>query len=438
MKPDELGVVGVQSPRAYMGGERRRRVGVFGGPLDSGNNGVSALGLSSVAGLVGADSSIDVTLFGYTDGSRRALLPVTGSGVDVGLVGCYSSRRIYRSGSLTRVRLAAALGFRSDPMVKQISGLDAILDISGGDSFADLYGAKRFSDIVAPKLLALQLGVPLILLPQTYGPYRSSASREAAAAILGSARQVWARDARSLNAVAEMLGAKFDPGRHRQGVDVAFGLPAREPEDADVRESVRALRSRHGILVGLNVSGLLYNDESGGSRFGLRHRYSELIHAIVSALLERKDLGIIVVPHVRSASVDCDAAVGGMIRAALPSRVQARVLTLPVLDAMECKHVIGTCDWFCGTRMHACIAAISQGVPAAAIAYSDKTAGVFETAGVGECVIDPRRAGIAESVSGTLAGLDTRAETRVRLREGSRAVQSTLRDQFASIVRAIG
>ncbi len=40
--------------------------------------------------------------------------------------------------------------------------------------------------------------------------------------------------------------------------------------------------------------------------------------------------------------------------------------------------------------MHSTIAALSRGVPTAAIAYSDKTKGVFETCGQGDEVFDPR------------------------------------------------
>ena len=40
--------------------------------------------------------------------------------------------------------------------------------------------------------------------------------------------------------------------------------------------------------------------------------------------------------------------------------------------------------------MHACIAALSQGIPAFGIAYSDKFRGVFESVGAANLVADPR------------------------------------------------
>ena len=60
------------------------------------------------------------------------------------------------------------------------------------------------------------------------------------------------------------------------------------------------------------------------------------------------------------------------------------------MTATEVKWVISNCDHFCGTRMHACIAAISQGIPTSAIAYSGKTEGVFASVGCESYVIDPR------------------------------------------------
>ena len=47
----------------------------------------------------------------------------------------------------------------------------------------------------------------------------------------------------------------------------------------------------------------------------------------------------------------------------------------------EAKSYISGLDFFCGSRMHACIAAFSSGVPVLPIAYSRKFAGVFGSLG---------------------------------------------------------
>jgi polysaccharide pyruvyl transferase WcaK-like protein len=45
------------------------------------------------------------------------------------------------------------------------------------------------------------------------------------------------------------------------------------------------------------------------------------------------------------------------------------------------KSYISGMDFFCGSRMHACIAAVSSGVPTVPISYSRKFTGLFESLG---------------------------------------------------------
>jgi polysaccharide pyruvyl transferase WcaK-like protein len=59
----------------------------------------------------------------------------------------------------------------------------------------------------------------------------------------------------------------------------------------------------------------------------------------------------------------------------------------------EIKYIIGLCDFFIGSRMHACIAAISQNIPTVGLAYSKKFEGVFESVGLGDCLADMRNCG---------------------------------------------
>jgi polysaccharide pyruvyl transferase WcaK-like protein len=70
-------------------------------------------------------------------------------------------------------------------------------------------------------------------------------------------------------------------------------------------------------------------------------------------------------------------------------------------DQHEIKYVIGRCDFFIGARMHACIAALSQAVPAIGLAYSRKFIGVMESIECGELTADLRELdndGVMETV----------------------------------------
>ena len=414
-----------------------RALGVFGCPLDTGNRGVSALGLSIVHGLRQVAPEARITLFDYGRGVRERHLAIGKGECDVRLVGAYHTRRLHRAESLLQLRAFARAGLaRLHPRTALLRSLDAVLDISGGDSFSDLYGAERFAAVAMPKLLALELGLPLLLAPQTYGPFREVAHRAQAASILRRARGVWARDPRSFEVVRSLLGGHFDPQRHRSGVDVAFGLPARPPSDAELRDGLAKRRERAGLLVGLNVSGLLYHaSPKEAAAYGLQCDYRALVQELMQTLLAIPEAELLLVPHVRSPGRDCDEKACADVHRTLGPGDAERVLLLPAtLEADEVKWVIGHTDWFCGARMHACIAALSQGVPTAALAYSDKTLGVFETAGVGQGVVDPR-ADLAPVVLARIREeLAAREERAAALRAALPGLQQRWREQFEAMV----
>ena len=70
---------------------------------------------------------------------------------------------------------------------------------------------------------------------------------------------VWARDRSSLDVVRELVGDRFDPERHRCGVDLAFLLPACAPVASS--GALRRWLERDGERVAINASGLLHNPD---------------------------------------------------------------------------------------------------------------------------------------------------------------------------------
>ncbi len=418
------------------------RVGLFGCPLDTGNAGVSALGLSTMLGLLRAAPNVQFTMYDYGIGERECTIELGEQQTHARLVGCYNSRRYWRTTNLTQMLYAARLGIGGlHPATRPMCGLHAILDISGGDSFADIYGPRRFNDVTLPKELAVQLGVPLVLLPQTYGPYTSPIARARAAAVVRGARQAWARDQRSYEVLCELLGSDLDSARHRSGVDVAFALPPCRPGDGSVTDRIETIITSGTTLVGLNVSGLLYNRPGDDiSRYGFRTSYRALIERLTNELLALPGTALMLTPHVMPARamVDDDSTACDDLYRTLPVDVRDRVVLLPRdWNVMELKWAIGKCAWFCGTRMHSCIGALSQGVPTAAIAYSDKTLGVFQTAGVGDCVVDPRAEDEDSLIRRIMQGYQERQVIRSTLGNALPSIRTRMDEQFRSIVEGI-
>src|SRR5690606_11977077 len=104
------------------------------------------------------------------------------------------------------------------------------------------------------------------------------------------------------------------------------------------------------------------------------------------------------------------------VLASLEPRLIPRVHILEgEYDQSELKHIIGNCNFFIGSRMHSCIAALSQGIPAVGVAYSRKFAGVFESVCMNDWVVDLRTITTEEAVARTIALLLTRGEARATL-----------------------
>jgi colanic acid/amylovoran biosynthesis protein len=392
-------------------GEPQVRLCISGAALDTGNFGVSALGISVLAGLLERLPEAQIILFDF--GRGRGPLDVR-LPIDAGSVqrqGAWFSKRLDQPENLITGALQAAVGLQRNPNVRALKEATAALDISGGDSFSDIYGLRRFVLVALRKRLALHLGTPLLLLPQTYGPFRDPRARSIARDILRRADRAWARDPESFQRLRELLGADFDPARHLESVDVAFALPAQRPEPWPPADRWWI---QEGPLVGLNVSGLLCNDPAVANRLGLRADVMAATIALIERLLA-DGVRVVLIPHARGGSAESDDLACQQVLARMdPTGTRLRILP-DGFGASETKWFIANTDWMMGGRMHATIAALSSAVPVAGIAYSDKFAGVFQRCGVGDQALDARRLTTGDLVDAAWASWEQRGEVRHRL-----------------------
>jgi colanic acid/amylovoran biosynthesis protein len=371
------------------------RLCLIGMAPDTGNLGVSALCASVLSGLFEHSPTALVTVWDGKRGVRPFVWELGGKSIKMSRCGAYHTKRIYRNECLSNIRFCALFGGLWNGGAQSICSSDAILDISGGDSFTDMYGPWRFRAVTMPKLIALERRKTLVLLPQTYGPFIKSSTRDTAQKIVRSSVMAWARDERSFEVLKDLLGDSFDPCRHRVGVDVAFGLPVAVPDEKIIAKQREWFEDEFTPLVGVNVSGLLLNRlQESSVRYGFRADYRDVILAFLLRLLKESEARVLLIPHVVTppGHYESDIEACETIASAFQGRFENRVSVAPVVhDPCEVKWIIGQCDWFCGTRMHSTIAALSQGVPTSAISYSPKTLGVFESCSLGAHVADPRK-----------------------------------------------
>lgn len=360
-------------------------IALLGHSPNSDNLGVGALTVSHLAIVrrVAAQMGLGVRFRIFTGFDAR--VPYV-SGEDVEIVRMRTRRFVLPRGGL-RDALRAC---------------DLVLDITGGDSFADIYGARRFVMSSLPKLVALAARRPLVLSPQTIGPFGRAWTRPVARYIVNHARAVVARDGKT----ADFVGALAPSARLAEATDVAFALPY------DPQPRAPGARPR----IGLNVSGLLFNGGySRDNMFGLTVDYAALVRSLVGRFLGETGGEVHLVSHVISEAfeVEDDYRVCQRLGAEFPQAVVAPRFESP----SQAKSYISGMDLFAGARMHACIAAFSSGVPVVPMAYSRKFAGVFGSLGY-DLVADCQAETEAQIVSKAMDAWARRDELRAKAEAG--------------------
>ena len=358
----------------------------------SDNLGVGALTVSGIEILrkvardVGCD--LEITIFDWT-GTRAPYV----HGNDLRIIDLDGRSMINPKGYLASARKA-----------------DLVIDIGGGDSFADIYGGRRLNRVFLLKALTHLAGTPLVVAPQTIGPFTKPASRRLATASLKRSAIVASRDAMSTKAAREMGIADV-----LEASDVALRLPYDPP----------APRPEGGpVKVGINVSGLLMNGGyTGKNEFGLTSDYPELMRDLVRHFQSRSEgCEVHLVPHVlpehgaRTHGED-DYAANEILAKEFPGVVEAPRFQSP----SEAKSYIAGLDFFMGARMHACIAAFSSGVPVVPMAYSRKFAGLFGTLGYDhtvDCTSETREAILAKVIAAFEDRATLETQRAAALKEG--------------------
>ena len=299
--------------------------------------------------------------------------------------------------------------------LNQLLSCDAVLDVSAGDSFANIYGDETFWYQTQVKLLCLELGLPLVLMPQTYGPYSNEESKDIAVDIISRASLVCSREQQGLEEVGNLCHDR--PAQRLYRVpDMAFLL---EPTKTELPSSFERALHNDQPCIALNISGLLYYS---GKNFRLQANYQELSQQIIQWALSIPNSYVLLVPHVvpptlypgskltnvagadRTDSVACKEIVSK-----LSPGQSARVGVLPdPKDPARAKYAMKLCDYFIGARMHAYIGASSQCVPGTLFAYSKKAEGLANLMGVGDSVVDLR----SDSIPQILQKIDAQYQRR--------------------------
>ena len=419
------------------------KVAVLGAAFNTPNMGVSVLAAGALRSVLHAFPNARIIQLDYGREGFEFHFPFAGNNATIRFVNMRFSKRLLLPNNIGMLLLLVILSkllpskklrerlFSANACLNEIIETDLFLSLAGGDSFSDIYGLKRLVYTSLPQILVLLAGKRLILLPQTIGPFRRRISRVIAKYILARAELVYARDRTGQSATRSLMGLKHAHKKLKFCYDLGFDVDPVSPTVSDIA-GLPALENLQSEVVGLNISGLLMmGGYSQKNMFGLKVAYDGLIFKLIEFLIEKKSAAILLIPHVLGNAAESDSSACEAAFEKLRSKYEGRIGVLrTAAEYGEIKHWIGRCDFFIGARMHACIGALSQHVPAVSIAYSDKFIGVMESIGFANLVADPRKMDEQQILQLVDDIFSQRRSVRRALEEKMPVVKQTIRDLF--------
>lgn len=380
----------------------KKKIILLGAGFTTRNMGVWALASGAITSALHACPDAQIYLLDYHLLPLKHDVIYPNGTVTVELLNIRFSKKFWLQNNIARLMITAlflrAIPFRQlrnrlirrNSWLRHIQATDIFGSISGGDSFSDIYGIWRLIYVVLPQILVLLLGKDLVLLPQTIGPFKTGLGKAIARYILKGSKKIYSRDHEGFETVCELIVKGSD--QLEFCYDMGFVLEPRI--GAEKKPRWLGAFEQNISLVGLNISGLLYiGGYTGKNMFGLKTDYRRLVFDIINYFIDEQGARILLVPHVFGATdnKESDIAACRDIYRKLDKRVQPQLNMIEEgYDHHEIKALIGHCNFFIGSRMHACIAALSQCIPAVGLAYSRKFRGVFASIEMHELVADLR------------------------------------------------
>jgi colanic acid/amylovoran biosynthesis protein len=421
------------------------KICILGATFNTANLGVSVLAAGALRCVLHRFPYSKIIQLDYAQKGYDFQFPHNGIDINIRFVNIRFSKKFYLSNNIALLILLAMLYRLLAPLPKfrdrllsrneslrELLETDLVVSLAGGDSFSDIYGMRRLWYVSLPQILAILLNRRLIFLPQTIGPFRAGFAKRIASFILNRAELVYCRDRISEKVARSLLSSAADVSKVRLCYDVGFDVPPSPSTDPALRELPFAAGE---TVVGFNVSGLLaMGGYSQNNMFGLQVPYQKMVLRLIEFLIEERGASVMLIPHVFGSSSENDLDACNHIFELLQERYGTKIGILRGLQEYgEVKHVVGKCDFFIGSRMHACIGALSQCVPAVSIAYSDKFIGVMEMVGVEDLVVDPR--GLDEEQ--ILAAVDVLFHRRAELRRELEARMPMVKQTIQGVLRDV-
>jgi polysaccharide pyruvyl transferase WcaK-like protein len=243
--------------------------------------------------------------------------------------------------------------------------VDAVIDVAGY-AYGDTWGTKRAIQSGACARAAAEQGKPYFYFPQAWGPFDDLENQGAFRSACRPAELVCARDQQSLEHLQGLLGRNFaqldlkpDIAFRFQGLDRQFG---------------RTVLAEMGVDLSLPIIGVSPNQKMYERAAGVGTENAYIVKLVeLCRFARRLDAAVVLLPHdIQPNDMGCyddRLSCSLVVQGSGDSQVRAMTRRLP---AEGIKSLIANCDLVVGSRFHALVAALSQGIPAMALGWSHK------------------------------------------------------------------
>lgn len=229
--------------------------------------------------------------------------------------------------------------------------IDVILD-AAGFAYSDQWGLPATGDLAERSTAWKLKGKKLILLPQAFGPFKTPGIADLMKRIADNADLIYARDRQSYDFLTTAVG-------ERPNIRIA-------PDFTNMLQAVPFSGFSRGeghVAIVPNARMLDKTDGLG------RNSYKNFISQTISRLSEARLQPFFLVHETIE-----DLKVALEINASLSAPIEV----VEAKDALAAKGMIAQCDAVVGSRYHALVSALSQGIPVVGTGWSHKYQELFE------------------------------------------------------------
>lgn len=261
-----------------------------------------------------------------------------------------------RSRAVCRLLRSAGSSLRTSLRFVDPREIDVVLDASGF-AFSDQWGARNAEALVTKMNLPERRKQALILLPQALGPFHDARVARASRELFDRSALVCARDQQSLVAASGLV----DQQKLKLFPDFTLDVKPELPRGLELP------RAFCGIVPNYRM---LDKTQKG-------EKYLSFLQAAID-LLNKANLNPVFVLHDAQEDRKVIEAVNRHRKIAVIEHDDPRVL----------KGILGSADLVLGSRFHALVSALSQGIPCIGVGWSHKYQELFSDFGIPELLLN--------------------------------------------------